>query len=200
MRTLFKRFNKIVGIGPDAFFSYTPVGLANSTSSDVNLAGRRTIAFQENSSGAYVPETMFSAVSYLYRFYSGGTNLKANLPWQATSEVTMDATTDLRATQTKSLSPQSGFFQNGILNNSLAVNLPFYNSLRAGVVGGNSFGETIRAAITLKGNPSPVNLYEAAGDDFSFFFLIGPPPMIPSRNSPPVPEISVVTRGLQTYK
>jgi hypothetical protein len=200
LRTLMKRFNKVLSIGPDAFLSYNPIGLANSTSADASIAGRRTIEFQENASGAYLPETMFSAISYLYRFYSGGTNLKANLPWQALSEVTMDATNDLQATQVKSLAPQSGYFQNGILNNSLAVNLPFYNSLRAGVVGGNSFGETIRAAISLKGNPAAVDLYEAAADDFSFFFLVGPPPMIPARNSPQVPVISAVTRGLQTYK
>jgi hypothetical protein len=200
LRTLMKRFSKVLSIGPDAFLSYTPMGLANSTSTDASLAGRRTMEFQENTLGAYIPETMFSAISYLYRFYSGGTNLKVNLPWQTLSEVTMDATTDLRATQVKSLAPPSGFFQNGILNNSLAVNLPFYNSLRAGVVGGSGFGETIRAAFSLKQNPIPGDLYEAAGDDFSFFFLVGPPPMIPARNSPQVPVISAVTRGLQTYK
>jgi hypothetical protein len=200
LRTLMKRFGKVLSIGPNAFISYTPTGLANSTSADVSVAGRRTIEYQENTGGAYVPETPFSAVSYLYRFYSGGTNLKANLPWQTLSEVTMDATTDLRATQVKSLAPQPGFFQNGILNNSLAANLPFYNSLRAGVVGGNGFGETIRAAISLKDNPAPVDLYEAAGDDYSFFFLVGPPPMIPARNSPQVPVINAVARGLQTYK
>jgi hypothetical protein len=200
LRTLMKRFGKVVSIGSNAFLSYNPIGLANSTSADASVAGRRTIEYQENTSGAYVPETMFSAISYLYRFHSGGTNLKANLPWQALSEVTMDATNDLRVTQVKSLAPQPGFFQNGILNNSLAVNLPFYNSLRAGVVGGNGFGETIRAAITLKGNPDSVDLYEAGADDFSFFFLVGPPPMIPARNSPQVPVISAVAQGLQTYK
>lgn len=187
LRNYIKRFGKVFSL--DDFITYRP-SYGSSTSSDSTNAGKRTLEFQEDDTGAFIPETPLSLVSYLYRFWGGSTMLKCHLSRRTKATCSLDLSTSAQAAKTKLDYPTPQIFQAGYINNSLSVQIPYYSSLRANVVGGTSGSDLARATIEFDTNLNAEAVYEAAGDDFSYFFLVGPPVMRPISNSPPAPVLT----------
>jgi hypothetical protein len=85
---------------------------------------------------------------------------------------------------------QPMFQQNQQVSGSYEVRTPYYRGVRCDVVDSTQrpvLGDVrtnirLRNLATYGGNDQTSNIFEAAGDDFNFFFMIGPPPMCDIRN------------------
>jgi hypothetical protein len=138
--------------------------------------------------------TPWYMVSFLYRFYNGSSQLKL-IPYTANvvaeSFLSFDENTisQTEVPETESFG-QPLFLQLQQVSNAFEVRTPYYRGIRCDVVGSNQtpiLGD-VRTNIrcgnrnrsTLATQPSP--LFESAGDDFNFFFMIGPPPMCDIKN------------------
>lgn len=189
LRSLIKRFNLF--------------GLLNQTS---NWVGLRTRRFEENeTSGVRVMNrknftddrvlpTSWYMASFLYRFYNGSSRLKI-IPYTAgvIAEAYPSFDENLESQLEFPFSDSFGqpvFEQHQHSSNAFEVTTPFYRAIRCDVVGSNQpaiLGDvrtnlrcTNRA--NFGGTDQSSDMFEAAGDDFSFFFLIGPPPMMDIKN------------------
>jgi hypothetical protein len=147
--------------------------------------------------GYILPETWFSLVSYLYRFYGGatrvkvfsdsGAQLRATLAFSETKNMRFG--NDLRSATVEQLSN---------VNNALEITLPYYSEVRARCVGGPWTTEGPQVLLELYNSQSnPVPVYEAAADDFSFFFQIGPPVMHLAENDLVSPPLMVPPANLR---
>lgn len=168
------------------------VGLKTRSFEENATAGYRTCS-RENSNDRVFP-TPFYMASFLYRFYYGSSVTKVVPP-------TPDTTGIAYLTFDEDLAPQKVLpaidavgqpviAQLQSLSNALEVRTPFYRGIRADVVNSNQapvLGD-VRTCIRLFDRSPGANtsvpsfVYEGAGDDFSFFFLIGPPPMMDIKN------------------
>jgi hypothetical protein len=181
LRSLIKRFGRVFQLETSQFFT-----------------GFRTRCMLEDANGyrTYVggPDerveiTPWYMVSFLYRFYSGSSMLKLvpTVPWvNVASYLSYDEILDTyRGQRPNHEVGRPVFEQQQGSTSAYEIRTPFYRGVRCDVV--SSLATTVlgdvRTNIRLQ-NESGIgsaeatsNVYEAAGDDFSYFFMVGPPPM-----------------------
>ncbi|APG76880.1 hypothetical protein 2 [Beihai picorna-like virus 84] len=143
-------------------------------------------------------DTCMYQVSCLYRMYTGSSRVKINRCAQGGGVKAALVRTNARDPQSFSrISPaqKPTVFLDGKLNNLLELTIPFYSRLRARVLGPLKFSGVIpgvevndygtptaeldngTTTSTLTDVETDMELYISGGDDLSFFFLVGPPPI-----------------------
>jgi len=152
-----------------------------------------------------LPTPVYMA-SFLYRFYAGSTSLKVvpRAPWKTVeSYLSVDENMD---TQIYGFKDQSGgqpvFEQQQNVSNIYEVKAPWYRAIRSEVV--STTQKPLLGGVRLNirsnnntgiGNNGSDSVYEAAGDDFHYFFLVGPPPMVSIKL---IPGIASIPAGITT--
>jgi hypothetical protein len=190
-------------------------GLFGFLSQIPEFVGFRTRKFTENdSSGARVMSqysfnercapTPWYMISFLFRFYNGSSMLKIIPPTPSMMtegylrfDEIDDAVTVLP--QTDAIG-QPVFQQLQMVSNAYEIRSPYYRGIRADVVGSTQVPvlNDVRTCIRSQNRSgfgsveAASYLYEAAGDDFNFFFMIGPPPMMDIKN---VTEVVIYPTG-----
>nr|UNY41982.1 MAG: polyprotein 2 [Picornavirales sp.] len=169
----------------------------------------RTRHFTEDATGGFrtnapvnlktkAPPTPWYMVSFLYRFFHGSSQLKA-IPF--TSTIFADAflsydqdTSNQKNVQELDAYGQPIFAQLQNLSNAFELRTPYYRAVRGDVVNSKLTPvlEDVRTNIRMRNlaNTSRTGnmaLFEAAGDDYNFYFLVGPPPMVDISNIKAVP-------------
>jgi len=177
---------------------------ADITQYDSGFTGFRTRHFTENatsgvremsiagSNNRVIPSPWYM-VSFLYRFYNGSSCLKI-IPSQpvakAQAYLSFDDIAEVVVNSPFSNSyGQPMFEQLQMVANSFEVRTPFYRAIRGDVVNFTDppvLGDVRTNVRVFDGaspdDPSTPNLFEAAGDDFNYYFLVGPPPMMDIAN------------------
>jgi hypothetical protein len=188
LRALMKRFGWYAELAQSENF----VGLRTRHMSEDATSGART-ASRLNFSDKVIPTPWYMS-SFLYRFYNGSSQLKV-VPY--TAGVVADAFLsfdEAKEAQTVALPTaaygQPLFQQNQQVSNAFEVRTPYYRAIRCDVVSSNQpplLGQArtnirCRNLANYGGTSQASAVFEAAGDDFNFFFLVGPPPMSDIRN------------------
>jgi len=172
LRTLLKRFTIVARLASGVLRSYGP-----NIARESPLNGARIV---RSVSELVLPDTHYSLISNIYRFYAGGTRVKV---FANSSDAAMTAGLVVE----KNLDC-AGFFpditpvveQHANVNNVLELTVPYYGQTRCQVLGTNDteLKPTARAAFRiLSASSTESTIYEAGADDLSFFFLVGPPVM-----------------------
>lgn len=182
LRSLIKRFNKFASLKPTE--TYTGLRTRLMTEDDT---GQRTMS-RTNFTDNVLP-TSWYMVSFLFRFFNGSSMLKAipKVPG-ATAEAFTKLDPDIThqtAVPEKESHCQPLFVQNQQMSNAFEIRTPYYQAIRCNVVGSNQtpvLGDVrtcfrVRNLAGYGSTTAEADLFEAAGDDFSFFYLVGPPPM-----------------------
>jgi hypothetical protein len=124
-----------------------------------------------------LPESWLSLASYIYVFCAGSFRSKVMIPWDVISSTSMCPTTSQRTEfGLHKFSPE--FKQAGVVNPLVETTTPFYSQVRANVIGGQPDGLFAKQAISFSKDGS-YEYMEAAGEDYSMWFLRGPPVMRP---------------------
>ena len=177
---------------------------ANMSQYDTGFVGFRTRYFAENAKSGVremsragtndrVIPTPWYMVSFLYRFYNGSSSLKI-IPSQPVAKAqaflsfddVIDSTTLVPFVKNYG---QPMFEQLQMISNAFEIRTPYYRAVRGDVV---NFSDApvlgdVRTNVRIfdgasPDDPSTPNLFEAAGDDFNFYFMVGPPPMMDISN------------------
>jgi len=188
LRALIKRFGRFANLFQQSDF----VSLRSRHMSEDKTSGVRVMS-RLNFSDRVSPTPWYMA-SFLYRFYNGSSQLKI-IPFTpgvvADSFLSFDE--DIETQKQVPESDEIGqplFQQNQQISNAFEIRTPYYRAVRCDVVDSNQvpvLGD-VRTNIRCRnlanygGATQTSSLYEAAGDDFNFFFMIGPPPMSDIRN------------------
>merc|ERR1712176_810781 len=165
------------------------MGLRTRSFTEANHIGCRTIS-RKGVTNLVAPTSWYMS-SFLYRFYNGSSLLKI-IPYK--SSLVVQAYLQFNETRegqtlcenTDSFG-QPVFEQLQSVSNSFEIRTPYYRGIRAEVVNSQSkpiLGD-VRTCVRINDDSEtkhPSNMYEAAGDDFSFFFMVGPPPMTDIKN------------------
>lgn len=202
LRQFVKRYGKFGNLKQSSDF----VGFRTRDFAEDPVKGNRVIALNNLLTPA--PPTPFYMCSFLYRFYHGSSQLKV-IPctpaMKGTAFLQFDENTDQEIIVPESETiGQPVFEQQQQMSNCLEVRTPFYRGVRCDVVGTDDVPilNDVRTCVRMQnlsgyGSTSQTSsMYEAAGDDFSFFFMVGPPPMCDIRNVrsvPSYPDGTVVT-------
>ena len=179
LRPLIKRFVHTRDIQGNTSIAFTPSDFINFDTDDTTTiapVGARSWSASDGG-GGFVPESWLNLVSYLYRFCAGSTNVKAFMGFANRGTVSLAVTENLQ-TEFGLRESDPSFVQEGVINNALEVRTPYYGQHRARVIGDQTRGVTAKPNILIAGDGNyPV--YEAAGDDFNMWFMIGPPVVRP---------------------
>lgn len=187
-RALMKRFGRFGALSQTSEY----VGLKTRTFTEDPVSGKRVMS-QLNFSDAAIPTPWYMA-SFLYRFYNGSSSLKC-IPFTAgaVAEAFISLDEDLAVqaiVPTATANGQPVYQQLQQMSNAFEVRSPYYRAVRCDVVDSNQspvLGD-VRTCVRLRNlggygsTTATSDLYEAAGDDFNFFFMVGPPPMVDIRN------------------
>lgn len=175
-------------------------GLLNALSQSDDYVGLRTRYMDENPNAGYrvnsrtnfndrtIPTPWYMA-SFLYRFYAGSSMMKVIPPAASSSAYAYLRYDDDTASQT--VQPEEDtigkplFHQLQDISNAFEIRTPYYRGIRADVVNSQQtpvLGDVRTCVKVIDRSDSAIiteasRIYEAAGDDFSYFFLIGVPPM-----------------------
>jgi hypothetical protein len=188
LRAFMKRFNFL------AFLNQTDefVGLKTRSFHEDPFNGVRNMS-RANFTDEVSPSSWYM-ISFLYRFYNGSSMLKI-LPPQ-TGMITEgylrfdEALIDQVVLDRTDAIGQPIFQQLQAVSCAYEIRTPYYRGIRCDVVDSTQtpiLGD-VRTCVRSQnrtgiGNTSaPSYLYEAAGDDFNFFFMVGPPPMMDIKN------------------
>lgn len=188
LRALMKRYGWFANLTQDEDF----VGLRTRHMTEDPDSGKRVMS-RQNLINPALPTPWYMS-SFLYRFYNGSSQTKI-VPYTAglVSDAFLSFDED---TASQTLTPkeqsygQPVFQQNQQVSNVFEVRTPYYRGVRCDVVGSNQvpvLGDVrtnlrCRNLASYGGTTQASSMYEAAGDDFNFFFLVGPPPMSDIRN------------------
>jgi hypothetical protein len=188
LRSLMKRYGLFAKLQQTDNF----IGLRTRHMVEEPTSGARVMS-RLNFTDKILP-TPWYMVSFLYRFYNGSSQLKlipytANVVAESFLSFDENTVSQTEVPETESFG-QPLFLQLQQVSNAFEVRTPYYRGIRCDVVGSNQtpiLGD-VRTNIrcgnrnrsTLATQPSP--LFESAGDDFNFFFMIGPPPMCDIKN------------------
>jgi hypothetical protein len=188
LRSFVKRFGHLADLNQQENY----VGLRTRHMTEDPTTGQRVMS-QPNFTDTVLPTPWYMA-SFLYRFYNGSSQLKL-IPY--TAGVVCDAFLSFDEDQTSQIDNfpsisygQPVFHQLQQMSNAFEVRTPYYRAIRCDVVDSNQtpiLGDVrtnIRARnlASYGGNTQASPLFEAAGDDFNYFFMVGPPPMSDIRN------------------
>jgi hypothetical protein len=188
LRAFMKRYGWFAELSQQTNF----VGLRTRHMTEDPTSGVRTMS-RNNFSDRVIPTPWYMS-SFLYRFYNGSSQLKV-IPYTAgvvaDSFLSFDEdTADQTDVAAQLAYGQPLFQQNQQVSNAFEVRTPYYRGVRCDVVDSNQapvLGD-VRTNIRCRnranygGTDQTSSMYEAAGDDFNFFFMIGPPPMSDIRN------------------
>lgn len=182
LRSLMKRLGQFSTLGmSNTYQSFRTRYFTENASS-----GRRIMTGEVNEIN--VVPTPWYMISFLYRFYNGSSNLKVlpdNPVTKGSSFLSFVEDTISYEEIDSSLSlGQPVFEQLQFVSGAFEVRTPYYRAIRGDVVNYNAlpkYGD-VYTNVRLRNGASPedtsiAGLYESAGDDFNFFFLVGPPPM-----------------------
>lgn len=188
LRAYMKRFSQVAAIKQTSDF----IGLRTRHMTEDKISGARVIS-RENFSDKVAPTPWYMA-SFLYRFYNGSSQLKAIPP---TPGMVTDAFLQFdENTVSQTVVPaaraigQPQFTQLQQVSNCFEIRTPYYRGVRCDVVDSSQvplLGD-VRTCLRTRniggyGSQTVESpLYEAAGDDFNYFFMVGPPPMCDIRN------------------
>lgn len=187
-RAFIKRFGKFANLSQTKDY----VGMRTRTMAEDPKSGARTMS-RDNFTDKILPTPWYMA-SFLYRFYNGSSQLKLIPPTPAMfSEAFLkfDDSLEHQAVIDEIDSfGQPVYPQLQQVSNAYEVRTPYYRAVRCDVVNSTQVPQLgdVRTCVRSQnlggyGTTSATTpLYEAAGDDFNFFFLIGPPPMCDIRN------------------
>jgi hypothetical protein len=188
LRAFIKRFNFLAFLKQEDEF----VGLKTRSFHENPTNGVRNMS-RENFTDEVSPSSWYMT-SFLYRFYNGSSMLKI-LPPQ-TGMITEgylrfdEALIDQTVIDRTDAIGQPIFQQLQAVSCAYEIRTPYYRGIRCDVVDSTQtpvLGD-VRTCVRSQnrggfGNTNaPSYLYEAAGDDFNFFFMIGPPPMMDIKN------------------
>ena len=188
LRALMKRFNFLSFLKQDNDF----VGIKTRSFSENSESGVRNLS-RLNFTDEVSP-TSWYMISFLYRFYNGSSMLKVIPPrpgmvTEGYLRFDEDLVSQTIHNQTDAIG-QPIFQQLQAVSCSYEIRTPYYRGIRCDVVNSNQkpiLGD-VRTCIRSRNaggfddTTAPSYLYEAAGDDFNFFFLVGPPPMMDIKN------------------
>nr|QUS52501.1 structural protein [Bivalve RNA virus G5] len=166
------------------------IGLRTRHMTEDPVSGERTIS-RTNFSDKVLP-TPWYMTSFLYRFYNGSSQLKV-IPYTANvvadSYLSFDeSSVDQLDVAVQESYGQPIFQQHQQVSNAFEVRTPYYRGIRCDVVGSNQtpvLGDVrtnIRCRNRVSARAQTSSLFESAGDDFNYFFMVGPPPMSDIRN------------------
>merc|ERR1711964_128335 len=188
LRALMKRYGFFANLSQSKEY----VGLRTRHMSEDPTSGKRTMS-RTNFTDAVAPTPWYMA-SFSYRFYNGSSQLKV-IPYKAgvvaESFLSFDETKTNQTVTPEMLSyGQPVFQQNQQVSVSFEVRTPYYRGIRCDVVDSNQtpvLGDVrtnvrCRNVAKIGGESQTSTMFEAAGDDFNYFFMIGPPPMCDIRN------------------
>lgn len=189
LRPLIKRFVHTRDIRTREAVSFTPADFINYDSAVAATLPIGNRAWSDGSYRALVPESWLNLVSYLYRFCAGSVSQKVFIGAADRATTSLNVTDQLVTEFGKPESDPS-FVQEGVINNALEVRVPYYGQNRARVIGDQARGLTAKSNISIAGRGTK-SCYEAAGDDFNMWFMVGPPIMRPIDVNPvSIPTIS----------
>lgn len=209
LRAWMKRYGYFADLSQNTSY----VGLRTRHMSEDPVSGAREMS-RTNFTDKVIPTPWYMS-SFLYRFYNGSSQLKV-IPFTAGMLADSFLTFD-EAQANQVLTPevlsygQPIFQQNQQVSNSFEIRTPYYRGVRCDVVGSNQtpvLGD-VRTNIRCRnlanygGNQQTSQLFEAAGDDFNYFFMVGPPPMCDIRNvrkTSTFPTGTVTTLDLTTVE
>ena len=188
LRAFMKRYGWFADLSQQDNF----IGLRTRHMTEDSTSGARTMS-RLNFSDRVIPTPWYMS-SFLYRFYNGSSQLKV-IPYTAgvvaDSYLSFDEnTTDQLVVPFQEAYGQPLFQQNQQVSNAFEVRTPYYRGIRCDVVDSNQtpvLGDVrtnirCRNRASFGGNTQTSSVYESAGDDFNFFFMIGPPPMSDIKN------------------
>lgn len=188
LRAFMKRYGWFADLSQQDNF----IGLRTRHMTEDSTSGARTMS-RLNFSDRVIPTPWYMS-SFLYRFYNGSSQLKV-IPYTAgvvaDSFLSFDEnTTDQLVVPFQEAYGQPLFQQNQQVSNAFEVRTPYYRGIRCDVVDSNQtpvLGDVrtnirCRNRASFGGNTQTSSVYESAGDDFNFFFMIGPPPMSDIKN------------------
>nr|UNY41974.1 MAG: polyprotein 2 [Picornavirales sp.] len=170
LRALIKRFMPIFSLPDGSTRGYSP----HLTTFDQST-GYRVI---QPAQPLEVPESHFSLVTNLYRFYVGGSRVKVFARTSLGALVgALGISTELDTIVSDlDITPQVE--QSCVINNCLELTVPYYGRTRCYVLGADQVDAQPVSRALLTTVDAPKNLvYEAAADDTAFFFIVGPPVM-----------------------
>jgi hypothetical protein len=202
LRAISKRFNFLAFLGQIEDF----LGLRTRNFTENPTSGVRTMS-QLNVNDEVSPTSWYMS-SFLYRFYNGSSMLKILPPrsgmvceaYLRFDELTESVT---RLGRIDAIG-QPVFQQLQSVSNAFEIRTPYYRGVRADVVGSTQVPvlNDVRTCVRsrFRGDPESNSdessyMFEAAGDDFNFFFLVGPPPMMDIKN---VNRIATFPTGIVT--
>lgn len=194
LRPLMKRFVKVAEIKGGEAVTRQPAEFDNYESGDMTQPiGNRSVYVTDGttSRGAYMPESWLSLISYLYRFCGGSTRTKTFIPWNGIATSSLDMI-DTFATSIGRPPTEPAFVQAGVVNNAVECSIPYYGQYKARTIGDQLRGRGSAQRFVVTGTTDKSDYYEAAGDDFSFWYLVGPPVMRPvDVNVTSIPTLSL---------
>nr|ASG92529.1 putative structural protein [Picornavirales N_OV_008] len=193
LRALIKRFGRVFRMQSSPTFT----GFRTRCMLE-NTLGYRTLAGSPDARAEITPWYM---VSFLYRFYSGSSMLKLipTVPWVNTAAyLSYDEIANTHVQQVENHDVGKPVFEQAqSISNSYEIRTPFYRGVRCDVV--SSLATTVLGDVRTNvrvlnesgiGTTNAVsNAYEAAGDDFSYFFMVGPPPMCSAAATAQAPTV-----------
>lgn len=162
-------------------------------------SGNRIMRSAADTAG-HVMVTPFYMASFLFRFWNGSTIVKApGIAYDHYSIASLTVDSEFTNATNPADPTKSGIVHLQRQSNSgvAEYRIPFYQDVRCGVVGAkadNPQGSPrLNIAMRYYYNGDAGFWYESGGDDFNYFFLIGPPPMksidlMPPRTSVPIPK------------
>jgi hypothetical protein len=183
LRSYMKRFSPTIQIARDNWFAYQPIFKQNDGATDLGYYGVNTIIADSTTATKQIkPSTPLSLVSNLYRFYGGGTRIKLAMTDfnQSITYGISDGFPNRALDLAPSTVAEPQFVINCLVNNLCELTIPYYSTLKSRVFGRSATAENnIQASMNINGSTTVKNvtLYEAASDDMTMFFLIGPPVM-----------------------
>lgn len=196
LRAYMKRFHPVYALRSGPPVTFSPMGFSNAEVTE--NPGRRQM-MRKGTRFSFLRESPLNLVSYLFRFYSGGFRFKiisrcesnniAALAIMSNPESTLVSTTENPVFETLSN-----------VNNACEVTVPFYSPIRCRAIGAawSEPGACVTTHTNFVGSDQPNSsdgtngenhdyasrIYEAASDDTTFFYLVGPPVMHASTLTP----------------
>jgi hypothetical protein len=201
LRALSKRFNLLGFLSQVSDY----IGIRTRSFTENPTSGVRNMS--QTSFTDEVAPTSWYMTSFLYRFYNGSSMLKILPPQEGMiteGYLRFDEdTTSITILKSEDAIGQPVFQQMQAVSNAYEIRSPYYRGVRADVVGSTQTPvlNDVRTCIRSRNRggfgdlTAPSYLYEAAGDDFNFFFMVGPPPMMDIKN---VVKISSFPTGTTT--
>jgi hypothetical protein len=176
LRPLLKRFCKTAKIDATTPVTFHPFQFSNYESSTPNLPNGQRVWTTETG-GNTLRESWVSLISYLYRFSAGSSRFKTFIPFDCSVQTSLDVKDSLYI-EFGSEQMDPVFVTHGMMSSAVEAHLPYYSQYKARTIGDQVQGECARLRVEFS-KGTEYDYFEAAGDDYNMWFMIGPPVMRP---------------------